>query len=80
MTLYQFNLLNDNQKAEIVWNSVCIGGREVGNHRILLYQVHSFYVEIYYNHTCNKIEKIRSFSSIDQLRPYLDKINITGII
>ncbi|TMI63724.1 MAG: hypothetical protein E6H07_13220 [Bacteroidetes bacterium] len=80
MTLYQFNMLNKTKQAEAVWNGVHIGEREDGPYNILLYQVHSFYVEVYYHRPHNSIIKFRSFSSTTQLAPYLEKIDIMHLI
>ena len=80
MTLYQFNVLTENEKTTIVWNEGdVVGDRKENNFSILLYQVWSFYVELYYNGQENKISKLRSFSSIEQLEPYLGKIDISEL-
>lgn len=42
--------------------------------------VYSFYVEIYYFGTVNKAHIYKSFSSTDQLEPYLKQIDITNLI
>ena len=80
MTLYQFNLLNEIQQAEMLWeNGVHIGEREEGEHTIVLYQIDGFYVEVFYHRGLNEIKRFRSFSSVDQLMPYTDKISIAGL-
>jgi len=53
--------------------------RKETNFSILLYQVQSFYVEVFYSGKENKISRLRSFSSINQLEPYLNNIDISGI-
>ena len=81
MTLYQFNVLTENEKTAIVWNEGdVVGDRKENNFSILLYQVQSFYVEVFYSGNENKISKLRSFSSIEQLESYLGKIDISGLI
>ena len=68
MTLYQFNVLPENEKTAIVWNEGdFVGGREENNFSLLLYQVRSFYVATNYTGKENKIIKLRSFSSVEQL-------------
>ena len=43
MTLYQFNVLTENEKTAIVWNEGhFVGDRKENNFSILLYQVRSF--------------------------------------
>jgi len=76
MTLYQFNMLNEFEQAEAVWSGTHIGERQDDEHSILLYQINSFYVEVYYHQEDNAIRRMRSFSSTDQLAPYLGQIDI----
>ncbi len=78
MTLYDFIALDEQEQAEAVWNGVFIADREDQEHRILLYQIDSFYVEVYYHKEYNVIRRFRPFSSTDQLQPYLEQINIIG--
>ena len=49
MTLCQFNLLDEMEQAETVWSGVLIGERQDEEHSILLYQIDSFYLEVYYH-------------------------------
>ena len=80
MTLLQFNSLDEMEQAEIVWASPHIGERFDAQCSILLYQVDSFYVEVYYDREYNIIRRLKSFASTDQLRPYLDELNLKGLI
>ncbi len=81
MTLYQFNVLSEDEKAAVLWRKGdFVGERKENNFSISLYQVQSFYVEVFYSGKENKISRLRSFSSTDQLEPYLRKINISGLI
>jgi hypothetical protein len=80
MSLFEFNLLNETQQAEILWeNGVHIGERADQEHTIVLYQIEGFYVEVFYHRGLNAIKRFRSFSSTDQLMPYTNKINIAGL-
>lgn len=74
MTLYQFNLLNETEQAEAVWSGVHFGERQDEEHSILLYQVDSFYVEVYYHSENNVVSRMRGFSSTEQLTPYLEQM------
>ena len=76
MTLYKFNQLDEMEQAEAVWDGDFIADREDAEYKILLYQIDSFYVEIYYHKEYNVIRRFRSFSSTDQLQPYFEKINL----
>jgi hypothetical protein len=76
MTLYEFNALSEDEKAYITWNGAFIGERIKNNFKIALYSIDGFYVEAYYDVATNEVNKFRSFSSTEQLQPYLVKINI----
>ena len=56
MTLYQFNVLTENEKAAVV----CKGDFVIKRKE-------------------NKISRLRSFTSTEQLEPYLNNIDILGI-
>ena len=80
MTLYQFNVLTESEKTAIVWNEGnFVGDRIENNFSILLYQVQSFYLEVFYSGKKNKMSRLRSFSSNKQLEPYLGKIDISEL-
>lgn len=76
MTLYQFNGLDEMEQQEAIWDGAFIADREDDEHKILLYQLDSFYVEVYLHKVFQVIRKYRSFSSTDQLQPYLYQINL----
>ncbi len=76
MTLYQFNRLDEMEQAEAVWDGAFVADREDYVHKILLYQIDSFYVEVFYHKEYNVIRRFRSFSSTEQLKPYLEKIKL----
>jgi hypothetical protein len=77
MTLYQYKTLQEKEQAEVLWDKgVHLGERFDAEHKILLYQIEGFYVEVFYNLKINAIERLISFKSIDRLRPYLGIITI----
>jgi hypothetical protein len=85
MTLYEFNLLESNDlRAEAVWtHGVHVATRTfplVPQVYILLYQLPTFYVEVYYNNKDNRILRFLSFFSVDSLEPYLSIINIEAVV
>ncbi|WP_018613207.1 hypothetical protein [Segetibacter koreensis] len=80
MTLYEFKSLPKNQQTELVWSEGdFVADRQEEDHCILLYQLYSFYVEVAHAGSENKFQVCRSFSSIDQLAPYLKEIDISGL-
>ena len=80
MNLYRFLKLDETQQTEILWyNGVQIGRRKDEEHTILLYQVESFYVEVFYNRKEKIIKKYRCFEQVEQLAPYLEQIDISPV-
>jgi hypothetical protein len=80
MTLYQFKVLSQDEKAAVLWSKGdVVGDRIENNFSILLYEIRSFYVELFYSGKENKISRLRSFSSTEQLEPYLRKIDISEL-
>ena len=72
----RLHTLYEMQQAEAIWSGVHIADQEDQEHKILLYQIDSFYVELYYHKELNVIRRFRPFNSVDQLQPYIDQINI----
>ncbi len=81
MTLYEFNLLPKDQQTELVWNEGdFVTDRQEDDYSILLYQLYSFYVEIKYSGKANRFLIYRCFNNINQLEPYLEEIDISGLM
>ena len=75
MTLYQFKALDENKQYDALWNKgVFIAGRVTEEHKLLLYQLEGFYIEVKYDGDMNKIVGLRSFIIVGQLEPYLKNI------
>ena len=80
MTLYEFNGLEKNDQHSAVWEyGTHIGERLEGQQKLILYQMFSFYVELYFSINDNKLTRLRSFSSVKCLDPYLPYIDITNL-
>ncbi len=81
MTLYQFNLLDKMEQAEVLWDkAVMVSDRSDETYKYVLYQLDNFYVEVKYHIEYNVIHGLRSFSSTGEpLSPYLNKINISEL-
>ncbi len=83
MTLYEFNVSDEQEQAEAVWDGVHIAEREDSEHKILLYQINgkeTFYVEVYYHKEYEVIRKFRSFKSPNQLEPYTKQIDLVKLL
>ncbi len=79
MTLYEFNALDEAEQIEVIWDSPNVGERNDGDYKIKLFQIDSFYVETYRHIEHDVLKRIRSFSSIDQLQPYIGQIDISNL-
>ena len=81
MTLYEFRALDLHKQAETVWEQgVFVAKREEGAYKLMLYQLPSFYVEVWYLPVNNKIDGLRSFISTGPLEPYLQEIDVTKLL
>lgn len=74
LTLFDFNALSANEKAELVWQGSFLADREEDGLRIQLYALPSFYVEVCYDAVENKITEFRAFTNKQLLAPYLAQI------
>ncbi len=78
MKLYDFKFLDDKSQAEVLFNyGVLIAERLYKDLVIQLYQINSFYVEVYYNAIFKMVQGINSFDNLTRLEPYLSSIDIS---
>lgn len=57
---------------------VYVGKRKLGKQTIVLFQLHGFYVEVYYRQYRKVIDHIITSETTEILQPYLDQINLKG--
>ncbi|MDB5124745.1 MAG: hypothetical protein JWP94_2874 [Mucilaginibacter sp.] len=76
MTLYAFRALGQDEQANQVWEGVLLGQRTESDLNILLYGVHSFYVEVFYSNAENSIVRLRSFRTTKLLEPHLSQLDL----
>lgn len=77
MGLYEFNQLDLDAKATTLWeHGQFLMLRIEGEFAINLYSLYDFYVEVWYQKNENRIERFRTFQSINALWPYLDQIDL----
>jgi len=77
MRFSDFKMLNLPWQARIICDQgIFLTSRKEDGYFIELYQVDSFYVEVYYRLKDNEIEKFLSFHDTSMLEPYLKLINI----
>lgn len=64
MTLQEFIELEEMEQQEAIWEGIFVADTEDNEHKILLYQIDSFYVEVFYHKECNVIRKYKPLSSV----------------
>lgn len=60
-------------------HGVYVGKRKIDKQSIVLFQLHGFYVEVYFKQYRKIIDHIVTSNDIDILQPYLEQINITDL-
>lgn len=71
LTIQDFNLFTDTEKAGAVWQGTFLGDRPGGGQIMQLYSLGSFYVEVTYSPGANRISDFRAFTNTQLLAPYL---------
>ncbi|WP_242927384.1 hypothetical protein [Pontibacter vulgaris] len=81
MELTLFNTYSTAARFEIVWeHGTFIACRGRRGYRIELYDLGSFFSEVWYNPENNVIALVRGYKSKKALEPYLDKINLLEML
>jgi len=76
ITLYDFHAMTKNEKLAAVWEGTFIGDRPEGQLFVQLYNMGTFYAEVFYNQEINEIVKARGFKTTKLVEPYLRDIKI----
>jgi hypothetical protein len=77
MTMYQYKQLREEEQAHEFWkDGVLIASRTEGEYQHILYQLHSFYIELHYQKTQNELVGASLFANTQHLEPYLAQMNI----
>jgi hypothetical protein len=71
-----FTLLTDYQKTEAVLKGTFLAERLAGNFYVRLYNLHNFYVEVFFEGRQRLITKFRAFEHTLFVLPYLDDIQL----
>jgi hypothetical protein len=81
MKRHHFNTIEKIHKAgKLLKDGVLIAERTEGFCKVQLYQVDSFYLEVYRHSHFNVITKVNSFIDTVHLEPYLKQIDINGLV
>lgn len=81
MTLMEFQELTESEQINKLYqHGVYVGKRKQGKFTALLYQLESFYSEVYYYSYRRHIYKIRCSDSTVILDPYLEQIDVEYVM
>ncbi|MGE5522034.1 MAG: hypothetical protein ACM3VS_19075 [Candidatus Dadabacteria bacterium] len=79
MTVFEFITMDEAEQAQLICNAVPIDGRTEGDFDVVLYQFGRLYIEAFYHHQHTEV-RYRPFTSVEQLKPYLEKIQVADLI
>lgn len=80
MTHCEYNYLNQIEQFDALYHhGIHISDRADQEHCIILFQLHNFYVELYFHIEQNALKKIKSFSNVDFISPYLEQIDLSEL-
>lgn len=78
MTLQQFNSLPlEKQQAAVLNQGFFLAERKDPPLRMMLYDMGSFYVEVFFLSRYNKVAWFNGFTHTKKLEPYLEKIDLS---
>lgn len=81
MKLMHFQSLSQSTQREVARRkAVLLLKKQFSEFKVLLYQFHNFYIEVYCHPLSNKVAWIKSFSSVEELDPYLEDIQLPNFI
>lgn len=80
MTLCEYNYLDQAEQFEALYDhGIHISDRADDDYCIILFQLDSFYIELYFHIEHNSLKKFRSFSNVDLIKPYLEQIDLSEL-
>lgn len=77
MTLYEFIILNLEERAEYIWENGTFLATDPAKGN--LYSVGDFFAEILYDEDRNMISDIKCFKTTTKLAPYFDLVDLHEI-
>ncbi len=81
MKLHDFELMTQTEQIDQLYRSgVYLGKRRDVFSVILLYQLESFYVEIYYRKYRSHVKNLHCFETTELLDPYLEQIDVENLV
>ena len=77
LTAAEFNLLSNDEKSWHLWHGAeFLMAYRTSSHRINLFHLNNYYIELWYDTCDNRIDKIFAFRSIELLEPFLKFIEL----
>jgi len=76
MTSAEFNRLGYYKQIEAVLRGTFLAGRLTDRHYVKLYNLHSFYVEVFYDDRHHLITHFWAFRNTQSVTPYLNSLKI----
>lgn len=81
MTPQKFKQLTRQQKRNTLLRfGAFVSERSFGPMRIMLYQLDSFYIEVYFFKWSKSVAWFKTFKSTDKLNPYLQQIDLSSLM
>lgn len=79
MKLYEFNRMDKNMQEQTLKDyGVLIEERLEKEDQVLVYQMQSFYAEVYYHKGYKIIKKLRSFTNANNVFPYVKNVDVSN--
>lgn len=80
MDLFEFNTLPIQYQAQFAWDSgIYLLSRKTATHVINLYHIKNFFIEVHYSLRNEAVDMVSSFTNMDKIEPFLEKISIEKI-
>ncbi len=77
INFFEFRFLPDEEQSDyIIKQGKFLCTLNLPEHKIGLYHLFDFYVEVYYYKPNRQIVKVKSFRSLEYLDPYLEQITL----
>lgn len=78
--LAEFNDLMESQQFDLLHrDGVYVGKRKSGKQTIVLFQLYSFYIEVYYKQYRKQIDHIVTTDDASILHSYIDQVNVRDL-
>lgn len=81
MTIWEFNkLTKQQQKILLLTKGAFIDERATETFDVMLYELDGIYAEVFFFSHSNKLAFIKALSSVDDLQPYLQAIDVSELL